>query len=282
LPPLFLYIRLYSLSTGPLTVSDRLAIGPMCTRHLVLRLPPLLLVCLLCACTSKPISQDDLKATNATPTRYEVPEGVAVLAVGVDETLQLDINRNGLAREFAELIRGERGITVFDAGDVQSLLGPSRYQEILRRYEATGRVQGQDVQVLMAAGLRAPMAVITRVVDDSVQFGEAERQPVRNVQGYVHKGREQVVMSARRSTTLSATLIDLRTGSVYWTETFRAQPESTSVQTRYIGKSFTGSVLARMANTMANGVGAMRGPPPPSLQSTVVSLLRKVADSMPI
>ena len=221
----------------------------------------------------------DNKPKNA---RLTPVEGVVLLGVGASNSLQAGINRNELSREFAELIRGERAVSVLGSNEVRSMLGTARYGEMLQRYEASGRLDRQDVQVLMAARLRAPVAIIAQLSSDDISHSKMRRLPLRNSHGQVFEDREQIIMSSQRRTSLTATMVDLRTGAQFWTSTYHAEPVATSTQTRFLGSSFTGSVMARLANTMANGVGAMQGPPPPSLSVTMQSLLREVAVHMPV
>lgn len=257
----------------------------------------LLLVSLLGSCSSVPLSGTSalpgtipdampgtVPGTENKPknARLTPVEGVVLLGVGASNSLQTGINRNELSREFAELIRGERAVSVLGSNEVRSLLGTARYAEMLQRYEASGRLDRQDIQVLMAARLRAPVAIIAQLSSDDINQSKMRRLPLRNSRGHVFEDREQIIMTSQRRTSLTATMVDLRTGAQFWTSTYYAEPVATSTQTRFLGSSFTGSVVARLVNTMANGVGAMQGPPPPSLSVTMQSLLREVAVHMPV
>jgi len=83
-----------------------------------------------------------------------------------------------------------------------------------------------------------------------------------------------------RRVTLSATMINLRSGHAYWTRTYRAEPEAKATYTEYTGSSFAGSLAATMANTVANGIRKPTPPPAPGLKLTIQSLMREVARNM--
>jgi len=76
-------------------------------------------------------------------------------------------------------------------------------------------------------------------------------------------------------------MINVASGRVIWSKSYRATPASESSYVHYSGSSFSGSLAASFANTMSHGIKAPAGPVPPSNTLTVSSLLREIVRNLP-
>ena len=208
--------------------------------------------------------------------------GVAVLGVSAKIGLDTAINRNGLAADFTKLLVERNAFPVLPTTALRQYIGADRVSDILNRYAKTGKLDQRDVQALMAAGLPTTRIVLARVEEDYVVKLPARREVVLNRVGELLADQEKRVLATQRVTRVSATLIDLRDGSEVWNGQYRVDPVAEATTTQYLGSSFSGSLAAAFANTMVNGIRVVRYPPAPTLRLSMISLLREIADNLPV
>lgn len=190
------------------------------------------------------------------------------------------MSETAMSNMLQDVIRETGRFSTLGAYKVSKVVGQKQHNIMLDTYAETGALASEDVQILMAAQLPVSYAIVARIEENSVGPGVSTVQALRNNAGKLMNDRERVVHSTLRRVTLSATMINLRSGAAYWTKTYRAEPVTKSAYTRYFGSSFAGSLAATMANTVANGIRKPSGPPPPSVQLTLQSLMREVARNM--
>ncbi|MEE9336383.1 MAG: hypothetical protein V3U65_20035 [Granulosicoccaceae bacterium] len=233
-------------------------------------LAALLLLTLLQGCSTTPNARQGAVARN----------GVAVLGVvtqsGVNGTMS-EASLNGMMHD---IVRETGRFSSLAAHKVSKVVGGDRYTAIMESYAETGSLQPEDIQLLMAARLPVNYAIISRIQENATEAGPSTVESLRNNAGELLNDRERVVHSTLRRVTLTSTMIDLRTGAAYWSRSYKAEPVNKASYTRYSGSSFAGSLAATMTNTVANGIRKPSGPPAPSLQLTLQSLMREVARTM--
>jgi hypothetical protein len=208
--------------------------------------------------------------------------GIAVLGVSAKTGLETAINRNGLAADFTKLLVERRAFPVLPTATLRQYVGADRVVDMLNRFAKNGRLDPRDIKALMSAGLPTPRIVLARLEEDYVVKLPARREVVLNRVGELLADREKKVLATQRVTRVSATLIDLRNGSEVWNRHFRVDPVAEATTTQYLGSSFSGSLAAAFANTMVNGVRVVRYPPAPTLRLSMISLLREIADNLPV
>lgn len=208
--------------------------------------------------------------------------GVAVIGVSAKIGLKTDINRNALAADFTDLLVERGAFPVMPAVTARQYLGAERMSDMLNRYSRDGRLDPRDIKALMSAGLPTSRVVLARIEEDFVVQLPARREVVLNQAGELLADREKRVLTTQRVTRASATLIDLRDGAPVWNRQFRVSPVAEATTTRYLGSSFSGSLAAAFANTMVNGIGVARYPPAPALRISMISLLREIAENLPV
>ena len=208
--------------------------------------------------------------------------GVAVLGVSAKTGLETAINRNGLATDFTKLLVERRAFPVLPSARLRQYVGADKVANMLNRFAETGKLDQSDLNALIAADLPTPMIVLARLEEDYVVKLPARREAVLNRAGELLADREKKVLATQRVTRVSATLIDLREGRQIWNRHFRVDPVAEATTTQYLGSSFSGSLAAAFANTMVNGIRVVRYPAAPSLRLSMVSLLREIAENLPI
>ena len=208
--------------------------------------------------------------------------GVTVIGVTAKSGLDAAINRNSLAREFANLLAERRQFQVFPASLLRETIGSTQVDEILDRYARRGQLAQRDTQFLMAAGLRTKYAVIARVENDAVKFLPERREAMVGSKGTRLMDRQRTILATQRVTEVSAILFDLSTGREMWTRHYRVDPVVEAASTVYHGNSFGGSLAAAFTNTMVNGVSVTRQPAAPPLRESLRSLLAEIASKLPV
>lgn len=230
-----------------------------------------LMLTLLIACGSSPDSRDKLTSS-----------GVAVVGVTARTGLNVAINRNLLASDFSELLAERREFAVLPAISLRRFLGGARTDDLLTRYAAKGLLAEQDVQLLMAAGMPTPRAIIVRIEEDYIKKLPVRREPVFNQAGAALVDRERRILATQRITRLSVMLVDLRTGRLVWNRQYQVDPVAEASSTKYLGSSFSGSVAAAVADKVLNGGNSDKHPDAPTLGASLNSLLREVVVNMPL
>jgi len=208
--------------------------------------------------------------------------GIAVIGVVAKTGLAGTFDQNKFADDFAVTLSEQGAIPVLKSTSLRQIIGDQRHDDILQRYADRGRLAQQDIQLLMAAGLPTRHAMIVRVVEDYQTRLPAHREPVLSSSGAVLVDRERRVLATQRITRVSALLINLQNGDIRWDKSFSVDPVKTAYSTRYLGSSFTGSLVAAFANVMVNGVRREGYPAAPAMGPSLESLLDEVAKSQPV
>lgn len=208
--------------------------------------------------------------------------GIAVLGVSAKIGLDTAINRNALATDFTKLLVERGAFPVLPTSTLRQYIGVERANDMLNRFAKNGALDSRDIKALMSAGLPTPRIVLARLEEDYVVKLPARREVVLNRVGELLADREKNVLATQRVTRVSATVIDLRAGGEIWNRHFRVDPVAEATTTQYLGSSFSGSLAAAFANTMVNGIRVVRYPPAPTLRLSMISLLREIADTLPV
>lgn len=189
-----------------------------------------------------------------------------------------------MALELQDLIheRGKhRTLRTDEVRKVLNSVSADSHQLMLNQYARTGTIGPQDIQILQAARMPVQMALIARVVENGKEEVKPEMVRLRNKSGELMTDRTRVILSSQRVMLMQATMINVSTGAVFWTRTYRSEPKSRASYVQYHGSSFSGSLAAHLANTMTNGIKAPQPPPAPSNQMTLRSLFREIVRNIP-
>jgi len=204
-----------------------------------------------------------------------------VVGVAAGAALEVGVNGTTLAHDLAGFLMQRPDLLVSPIPQVQRIIGRDKLAGLLHRFAERGDLDSRDKQRLMAAGLDAQRAIIVSVDSDEIRSREIVAEPIPASGGGYMQDRENIVQSVERETRMSASLMDLRSGKVVWRRSYSITPVTRSSHVSYNGKSFSASLAATLANTMANGWSVPEAPLPPSLRLNLRSLLREVAQSLP-
>lgn len=213
-----------------------------------------------------------------------VPRSIAVVGVAAASGVKPGKSQSAMALEFQELIQSSGGYKTLRSSEVEKAMDFAKsdsYSSMFTHYARTGVLHPTGVQALVNARLPVQYALVARVEKNAVQAGEVKRLQMRNNAGDVLTDRERRVLSTVREMQMQATMINMATGEVFWTRTYRSMPATESSYVHYSGSSFSGSLAASLANTMTNGLRVPKGPLPPSNQLTLRSLMREVVRNLP-
>ncbi len=217
-----------------------------------------------------------------TTDTMAVPNSVAVLGVVQREGLKIPVNEYRLAADLETMLRENHRYSVMPVDQVRLGLSKQGHDLLLRRVASYGTLDDSDVQMLKRAKLPTRMAVVLAITGDEVSKMDKERLQLRDNSGKLLNDREHVILSTARSVSLSATLVDLGLGRVRMHNDFTYESVERKRYLQYSGSSFTGTVAAKLANTVANGVRQPEWPDPPGLYGSFYQLLGDVAQELPI
>jgi len=207
---------------------------------------------------------------------------VALLGVVQQPGLGIPVNEDRLATDLEILLREEQQYAVMAYKQVRIALGSARQDLLLRRLANAGQLEQADLDMLKEAQLPARMGVALTVTGDAVTYPKLPRTRIRNNQGQILNDRSLITRSAMRSVSMTATVVELAAGQVRMHDSFNYQSVERKQYVEYTGSSFTGSLAARVANTVSNGVRSPDDPEPPGLYSSFYELLNDVAEKLPI
>lgn len=209
-------------------------------------------------------------------------QGVVVLGATQKSGLNAPVDVTRMSIDLATLLAGRGEFKITPSTDARSIIGAGPHDEMLAYYARHARFAPYQVQRLMAANLPAPKALAVRLEADRVERLPLLRANSVNDAGYLLADQEQHTYVTRRTTQLSATLIDLRNGRVIWTRQYRVNPQTVAVSNHRLGAGVGASIAAVMANTLINGVGEKSHPEPPAVTNSVRALLQEVAYNIPV
>lgn len=228
----------------------------------------------LSACVSKPYGT----------VRPAESNGIAIIGVSHADGVKLGASHNAMSRELGDLISERGQHRILPSIDVQKSLNsvaPGQYGAMLLNFGEHAVLSPDNLRALSAAKLPVRTALIARVSRNNVSTGEPVREKLRNNAGELISDREKIVLSTIREMQIEAALINIGTGAVIWSKAYRATPATKASYVHYYGSSFSGTLAATLANTMSNGLRGPVGPPPPSHQLTLRSLMREIARNLP-
>lgn len=211
-----------------------------------------------------------------------VPNSIAVLGVVQQKGLTVAVNEHRLATDLENLLRDNHQYAVMPVGEARLALGKDRHDLLLKRVSEQGGLDASDLTMLNRVNLPTRMAVMLTITGDDVEKLDPVEQPLRDNRGLRITDRTHVVLSTARSVSLSATLVDLGLGRVRMHNDFRYESVERKRYLKYHGSSLTGTVAARLANTVANGTRGPDWPAAPSLYQSFYELLTDVADELPV
>lgn len=209
------------------------------------------------------------------------PNGLAVVVVAVAK--DIDVDRSDAAitllLEDAISVTGRHDVTPLS--QVVAAIGAERHAVVKDEFSRTGRIVNASLQQVMSTPLGARRGLLLRVDENRTDTLEPRFEPFRDTRGRVVPDRQTVVLSSLRQVRVTASVIDLVTGSVRWQRAWTASPQSRSEYVRYTGSSFGGSLSATLANSVVNGLRGPAAPPPPELDIALDAVFRELAESLP-
>jgi len=207
-----------------------------------------------------------------------------VVGVTIAPGVESGKNQIAMALELEELIHAGgqyKTLRTTDLARAMDSYTPGSYKVMLDNFAGSGALHQQDLIALSSAQLPVQSALILRIEKNEVSPGAPKSVQLRNNVGDILTDRERVVLSTVREMQMRASMINVATGNVFWSRTYRSTPASETSYTHYSGSSFSGSLAASLANTMTNGLRVPEGPLPPSNQLTLRSLMREVVRNLP-
>ena len=231
----------------------------------------IVLLCLVSACSTPGARQ----GTGAQ-------RGVAVVGVTARNGLDVAVNRNLAAQDFAGLLAERDQFPVLSAVRTRELLGPQLWDKVLAAYASSGELPAAEMQALIAARLPVRFVLLARLETDRTRHPPLRREAIYNQAGERVLDRERHVLATQRITEVSALLIDLDSGSVAWRRNYRVDPVAEMAKVHYLGSSFSASLAAAFANTMVNGLRVSSYPDTPPLRLSLQSLLGEIANAVPL
>lgn len=239
---------------------------------------------LLGACSTRQGASADVHSVESSVESSELPR-IAVIGVSQAFSPQEAFNTIRLPNDLAALLAGTGDTKVTSAESVRLAIGGGPYDEIMATYARYAQLTNAQIQRLMAARLPAARALLVRLESDNIEELPALREDVFDTLGRRLADRERQVYIVRRTTEMSAQLLDLRSGDVLWSRQYRVSPETRSDSSRRVGGDFGASLAENFKNTIIGGAGrakATRYPSPASLRDSVMALLQEVAYSVPV
>lgn len=244
----------------------------------------LLAVIFLGACSTRQGASADVHSVESSVESSELPR-IAVIGVSQAFSPQEAFNTIRLPNDLAALLAGTGDTKVTSAESVRLAIGGGPYDEIMATYARYAQLTNAQIQRLMAARLPAARALLVRLESDNIEELPALREDVFDTLGRRLADRERQVYIVRRTTEMSAQLLDLRSGDVLWSRQYRVSPETRSDSSRRVGGDFGASLAENFKNTIIGGAGhakTVRYPSPASLHDSVMALLQEVAYSVPV
>lgn len=211
-------------------------------------------------------------------------QATAILGVTIAPGVEAGRSQNAMGQELEDLMQAEAGYSILRSSDVDravSIASPGSFDAMLSNYASSGQLKGDDVNALQAARMPVQTALIARIEKNKVQSGAPKRVVLRNNLGHVLSDRERVVLATEREMQIRASMVNVASGRVIWSKTYRVTPVTESSYVHYSGSSFSGSLAASFANTMSNGLKVPSGPVPPSNLLAIRSLLREIVRNLP-
>ena len=209
-------------------------------------------------------------------------KSVAVLGVVQQAGLKIPVNEYRLATDLEILLREEQRYAVMPYKQARLALGAERQDLLLKRLASSGQLDSTDLDMLENANLPARMGVALTITGDAVSYPNAQPSRIRDNQGRLLNDRTLMTMSAMRSVSMTATVVELGAGRVRMHDSFTYQSVERKQFVQYTGSSFSGSLAARVANTVSNGVRTPDHPEAPGLYGSFYELLNDVAQKLPI
>lgn len=236
----------------------------------------ILLLCTIGACSSI----GGLQSRDPGPGE-RAADGVAILGAVKANNLKEAVNLDLLAVELAAALSERGDVRLVPESQVREIVGPDLLKRMKTVFARDGEFTPYHINQLRQADLRTRRAIIVKLEGDKVEKLPLVREAVYNEAGLRVVDRERRVYVTQRTTEMSATVLDLKTGRTLWTRLYRIRPQARDVSKQYLGSSFTGSVAAEVANTVVNGFGKGNHPPAPSFQGSLRALIREIALKMP-
>ncbi len=228
---------------------------------------------LLSACVSK-----------TPPHQGVVPKSVAIIAVTVAPGVSSEQSQSAMARELKELVQDIDGYRTLRSSEVERAMNTIKggsYSSLVQNYARNGSLGATELSALSATRLPVQLALIARIEQNDVDRTHAYNEELRNHSGVILSDRTRRVLVTKRKVQMRASMVNVATGAVVWSRSYRSEPETKSAFVRYIGSSFSGTLAATLVNTMTTGLKDPEWPLAASYQLTVRSLMREVVRNLP-
>jgi hypothetical protein len=141
---------------------------------------------------------------------------------------------------------------VVPALSIKKALG-ANYTAVLNGFQLNNELGSTEKDIIRRAPIIARYGLFARIERDHTELPRRQELPVKNARGEIAKDREKVVLSSRRTVTVSAKVYDFKTGQIVWQKTSEASPLHHATYINYRGGSFTGALPAATHNSVRNG-----------------------------
>lgn len=218
------------------------------------------------------------------PGQSIASKSVAIVAVTAAPGVKSGLSASVMARELKEFIHEAGGYRTLRSSLVEQAMNTSQsgsYAELVESFARDGVVGPSELRSLNAAGLPVQLALIARIEQNETKKDKFKVETLRNHSGVLLTDRERKILITEREVQMRASLINVASGAIIWSRSYRSIPETKLSYVHYLGSSFSGTLAASLVNTMTTGLKEPDWPAAASFQLTVQSLMREVARNLP-
>lgn len=213
-----------------------------------------------------------------------IPNSVAIVAVTVAPSVESGQSTSVMARELKEFIHEVGGYRTLRSSQVEQVMNgsePGSYGKLVTGFARDGIVGPTELRSIIEAGLPTQFALIARIEQNDTKKDKFKVEALRNHSGVLLTDRERKILITEREVQMRASMINVSTGALVWSRSYRSVPQTELSYVHYLGSSFSGTLAASLVNTMTTGLSEPDWPTPASYQQTVQSLMREIARNLP-
>jgi len=253
--------------------SNRFRRVQICDKGVVLSL-------LLCLLSAACVSPDGRNSQTRIDRKIPLPSenSIAVVGVTARSGLKLPLNLDLMVGDFEAVLKSRDDFTVFEHDRVRQQLGAGLHDDMMAHYARNGRLAPYQIRTLVEADLPARRAIVVRLDTDNVEELPVRSASVLDETGETVTSRDIIIRSFRRVTTLSAVLVDLRSGQIMWTRRLVESPEVSHVVTQAEAGAESAAETDSGLESNANNETRLQ---PPELIVSVRSLLSQLVLLIP-
>lgn len=159
-------------------------------------------------------------------------------------------------------------------------LGQS-YADIMAAYRRNGMLGFEEFEKIRQSRVLSRYVMIAGIDGEKLDHPpERYKEHYDNI-GKLRSDKHEIIVSSRRSLSVTAKVYDLRTGRVVWKVTRTPSPSNSASYIVYKGDSFARAVQAAAMNRLSNGSLQHLPPPFPSRETAFEQALEQIVEALP-